>query len=138
LESYRVSLDGGRTNLNFAEAALVIQGSAAIYSKKVEYLHQLVYQALEYINHQRSSPSSTSTPCGATVGTSVRGNRDRHCSLLEDERILFGADPSFLLLDDIVDEGDNIDLVLPSVSSSIKLKDKRLSVSSFPSSISLG
>ena len=34
--------------VNFA-AALVIQGSACVYSKKVEYLHSLVYQALEYV-----------------------------------------------------------------------------------------
>ncbi|KAF3857539.1 hypothetical protein F7725_010740 [Dissostichus mawsoni] len=32
------------------EAALLIQGSASIYSKKVELLHRLVYQTLEYIN----------------------------------------------------------------------------------------
>lgn len=30
-------------------AALVIQGSACIYSKKVEYLHTLVYKALEHL-----------------------------------------------------------------------------------------
>ena len=45
--------EGG--TLNFAEAALVIQGSAAVYSKKVEYLHALVFQALNQI----SVPSTT-------------------------------------------------------------------------------
>ena len=35
-------------------AALVIQGSACVYSKKVEYLHKLVYQALEFIAEKRS------------------------------------------------------------------------------------
>lgn len=35
LESLRISMDGGATQLNFAEAALLIQGSTAIYSKKV-------------------------------------------------------------------------------------------------------
>lgn len=30
-------------------AALLVQGSAHVYSKKVEYLHQLVYQALDVI-----------------------------------------------------------------------------------------
>jgi condensin-2 complex subunit H2 len=34
-------------------AALLIQGSACIYSKKVEYLHTLVYQALEFIADRR-------------------------------------------------------------------------------------
>ena len=36
-----------------AAAALLIQGSACIYSKKVEYLHTLVYQALEFIAERR-------------------------------------------------------------------------------------
>ena len=30
-------------------AALVIQGSACVYSRKVEYLHTLVLQALAYV-----------------------------------------------------------------------------------------
>ena len=34
-------------------AALVIQASACVYSKKVEYLHTLVYQALELVAHTR-------------------------------------------------------------------------------------
>jgi len=38
--------DGGASKLNFAEAALLIQGSTAIYSRKVEQLYALVYQAL--------------------------------------------------------------------------------------------
>ena len=33
-------------------AALLIQGSAHVYSKKVEYLHQLVFQALDVIARQ--------------------------------------------------------------------------------------
>ncbi|KAF5840391.1 hypothetical protein DUNSADRAFT_16939 [Dunaliella salina] len=42
------SFDGG-PNLDFAEAALLIQSSACVYSKKVEYLHNLAYQALETV-----------------------------------------------------------------------------------------
>ena len=34
-------------------AALLIQGSACVYGKKVEYLHTLVYQALEFIAEKR-------------------------------------------------------------------------------------
>eukprot|EP00928_Gymnodinium_smaydae_P023209 TRINITY_DN1923_c0_g1_i1.p1 TRINITY_DN1923_c0_g1~~TRINITY_DN1923_c0_g1_i1.p1 ORF type:complete len:820 (+),score=197.51 TRINITY_DN1923_c0_g1_i1:113-2461(+) len=37
----------GEKRLNFAEAALLIQGSTAIYSRKVELLYQLIYQALD-------------------------------------------------------------------------------------------
>ncbi|XP_072234101.1 condensin-2 complex subunit H2 [Leuresthes tenuis] len=50
LDEMCITFDGGKTQLNFAEAALLIQGSTCIYSKKVELLHSLVYQTLEYIN----------------------------------------------------------------------------------------
>jgi condensin-2 complex subunit H2 len=35
VEQLTFSFDGGATQLNFAEAALLIQGSACIYSRKV-------------------------------------------------------------------------------------------------------
>ena len=35
IEQLAFSFDGGVTNLNFAEAALLIQGSACVYSRKV-------------------------------------------------------------------------------------------------------
>lgn len=35
MEQIKISFDGGQTLMNFAEAALLIQGSACIYSKKV-------------------------------------------------------------------------------------------------------
>ncbi|TDH67210.1 hypothetical protein CCR75_006623 [Bremia lactucae] len=38
--------------MNFAEAALLIQGTSVIYSRKVEYLHALVYQTLAHLSHQ--------------------------------------------------------------------------------------
>uniref|UniRef100_A0A8C6WZZ8 Condensin-2 complex subunit H2 n=1 Tax=Neogobius melanostomus TaxID=47308 RepID=A0A8C6WZZ8_9GOBI len=50
LDEMCITFDEGKTRLNFAEAALLIQGSACIYSKKVELLHSLVYRTLEYIN----------------------------------------------------------------------------------------
>lgn len=31
----------------------MIQGSACVYSKKVEYLHSLVYQALEFVAERK-------------------------------------------------------------------------------------
>lgn len=35
-----------------AKAALLIQGSAAIYSKKVEYLYGLIFKTLEQVSQQ--------------------------------------------------------------------------------------
>lgn len=52
LEHVQISFDGGKTSLNFAQAALVIQGSACIYSRKVEYLYSLIYQTLDSITTQ--------------------------------------------------------------------------------------
>ncbi|XP_069580259.1 condensin-2 complex subunit H2-like, partial [Brachyistius frenatus] len=53
LDEVCITFDGGKTSVNFAEAALLIQGTACIYSKKVELLHSLVYQTLEYINFNK-------------------------------------------------------------------------------------
>jgi condensin-2 complex subunit H2 len=50
-----MSMQGGQT-FNFAEAALLIQGSAVIYSKKVEYLYQLVYSTLGLIASRQFVP----------------------------------------------------------------------------------
>ncbi|XP_015243220.1 PREDICTED: condensin-2 complex subunit H2 [Cyprinodon variegatus] len=57
LDEMCITFDGGKTRLNFAEAALLIQGSTCIYSKKVELLHTLVYQTLEYINDKNKKRS---------------------------------------------------------------------------------
>ncbi|XP_025926931.1 condensin-2 complex subunit H2 isoform X1 [Apteryx rowi] len=60
LDQICISFDGGKTTMNFIEAALLIQGSACIYSKKVEYLYSLVYQALDFISNKKreKQPSS--------------------------------------------------------------------------------
>ncbi|KAK0150281.1 Condensin-2 complex subunit H2 [Merluccius polli] len=54
LDEMCITFDGGKIKLNFAEAALLIQGSACIYSKKVELLYSLVYQTMDYINHKNN------------------------------------------------------------------------------------
>lgn len=48
LENVAITFDGGRT-MNFAEAALLIQGSTCVYSRKVEYLYVLVYEVLDLL-----------------------------------------------------------------------------------------
>ena len=35
LQAVTFTMDGGQTSINFAEAALVVQGTTAVYSKKV-------------------------------------------------------------------------------------------------------
>ncbi|KAL4092620.1 hypothetical protein PRIC1_011612 [Phytophthora ramorum] len=43
----------GDSVMNFAEAALLIQGTSVIYSRKVEYLHALVFQTLAHLSKQQ-------------------------------------------------------------------------------------
>ncbi|XP_043723008.1 condensin-2 complex subunit H2-like isoform X2 [Telopea speciosissima] len=45
--------DDGQFPVNFAEAALLLQGSIQVYSRKVEYLYSLVLHALEFISQKR-------------------------------------------------------------------------------------
>ncbi|KAL0962808.1 hypothetical protein UPYG_G00345750 [Umbra pygmaea] len=65
LDEMCISFDGGKTTLNFAEAALLIQGSACIYSKKVEHLYNLVYQTLDYINDRNKKKDKKAEEAGA-------------------------------------------------------------------------
>lgn len=69
LEDYLEQLEGlsiemeqsqelGVSNLNFAQAALLIQGTACIYSRKVEYLYALVYQTLEHLAQQHTKTNT--------------------------------------------------------------------------------
>ncbi|NXM06976.1 CNDH2 protein, partial [Tyrannus savana] len=68
LDHIGISFDNGKTTMNFTEAALVIQGSASIYSKKVEYLYMLVCQALDYISNKKGVLWPVS-PSPAPVGS---------------------------------------------------------------------
>lgn len=47
----------------------VLQGSTSVYSKKVEYLHALVYQTLELITAQKRAGPKVKHCSGNTVNT---------------------------------------------------------------------
>ena len=53
IDGLSITFDAGLTTTNFSEAALLIQGSACIYSKKVEYLYTLVYQVLNLVTSKQ-------------------------------------------------------------------------------------
>ncbi|KAL9955343.1 hypothetical protein ACROYT_G036651 [Oculina patagonica] len=93
IERIKISFDGGKTTMNFAEAALVIQGSACVYSKKVEYLYTLVYQTLDLIASKKRLQQASSVD---------DQGKDKDASFRDDAA-------EFLLLDDIK-EAKNIDL----------------------------
>ncbi|NWY21771.1 CNDH2 protein, partial [Aphelocoma coerulescens] len=60
LDQISISFDNGKTTMNFLEAAMLIQGSACIYSKKVEHLYMLVHQALDSIFKKKKEKLPTS------------------------------------------------------------------------------
>lgn len=102
LEEVTISFDGGLTTMNFAEAAMVIQGSACVYSKKVEYLYTLVYQTLDLLANKKKQK-----PQGDDDGNNDEDGTDRN-----------GEDEEFLTLDDI-QEHKNIILKEESDDKSI-------------------
>ncbi|XP_074840334.1 condensin-2 complex subunit H2 [Carettochelys insculpta] len=84
LDQICISFDGGKTTMNFIEAALLIQGSACIYSKKVEYLYSLVYQALDFISNKKRDRQPTSVGedgTDADVSTEPRREEEEFLSL---------------------------------------------------------
>ncbi|XP_055251466.1 condensin-2 complex subunit H2 isoform X2 [Moschus berezovskii] len=97
LDQICISFDKGKTTMNFIEAALLIQGSACVYSKKVEYLYSLVYQALDFISGKKQATQLSSKPEDRTVGdASPRAPQE--------------AEQKFLALDDLSDSCANVDL----------------------------
>jgi condensin-2 complex subunit H2 len=108
--------------LNFAEAALLIQGSTNIYSKKVEYLHQLVLKTLETVSNRKGNRSNDDNNISGNEKN--KGNNGVSLSAMDDDRLLFGTDPSYLLLDDVVEEGHNIDI---NEASSLQKGNRRSS-----------
>ncbi|NXN37713.1 CNDH2 protein, partial [Rhinoptilus africanus] len=96
LDQICISFDDGKTTMNFIEAALVIQGSACVYSRKVEYLYSLVYQTLDFISNKKREKLPSS------MGQDGR-----------DADATFGAEEQeeFLSLDDIRDSSQaNVDM----------------------------
>uniref|UniRef100_A0A663E2Z7 Condensin-2 complex subunit H2 n=1 Tax=Aquila chrysaetos chrysaetos TaxID=223781 RepID=A0A663E2Z7_AQUCH len=95
LDQICISFDNGKTTMNFVEAALLIQGSACVYSRKVEYLYLLVYQMLDFISNKKREKQPSSVQ---------QDGKDTDAS--------FGADEEeFLSLDDIGDSSQvNVDM----------------------------
>ncbi|XP_008832989.1 condensin-2 complex subunit H2 isoform X2 [Nannospalax galili] len=97
LDQICISFDEGKTTMNFIEAALLIQGSACVYSKKVEYLYSLVYQALDFISGKRRAKQLSLVQEDGTSGAANSGVPPE-------------AEDEFLSLDDFPDSRANVDL----------------------------
>ncbi|XP_007189322.2 condensin-2 complex subunit H2 isoform X4 [Balaenoptera acutorostrata] len=97
LDQICISFDEGKTTMNFIEAALLIQGSACVYSKKVEYLYSLVYQALDFISgKKRAKQLSCEREDGPIGDAGSRAPQE--------------VEYEFLSLDDLSDSRANVDL----------------------------
>ncbi|KAH9618722.1 hypothetical protein KSS87_005474 [Heliosperma pusillum] len=85
-------------SVNFAEAALLLQGSIQVYSRKVEYLYNLVLHALEFISQSRSQDNADSTS---------------HLQEPSSSRAVHDEDDQFWVSDDIpVEEKNCLDNVI--------------------------
>ncbi len=73
-----ISLDGGVTTLNFAEAALLIQGSTCVYSRKVEYLHRLVFHVLDVLSDSQQQVNPNKKSSDSAEGEDPEGNFPRY------------------------------------------------------------
>ncbi|MEW5302159.1 MAG: hypothetical protein WDW36_004966 [Sanguina aurantia] len=84
LEHTQFAIEGAGPPVDFAEAALLIQGSACIYSKKVEHLYNLVYQALDAVRHKRKAAGNEA---GGEEGTqpTARGRSRAAAAAAADE-----------------------------------------------------
>jgi condensin-2 complex subunit H2 len=83
--------EGSTTAPNFAHAALILQNSSNVYSRKVEYLHGLVYKAL-YEFFKTTSANST------------KESRRKSADSAIEEFFDFDPHVDFLLLDNVVPE----------------------------------
>ena len=98
-----------KTKTNFAQAALLLQNSSFVYSRKVEYLHALVYSALNELVASTASAGNNETARKNKGGGGGGGDKD-----LEDFEA-FDPHLHFLLLDDVLPvdpQGDHINLKL--------------------------
>jgi hypothetical protein len=118
--------------LNFAEAALLIQGSTMIYSKKVEYLYQLVLKSLEAITNKKSTilkepmneeEASKNQPTQATKGR--KGPQKFSDSEFFNMSM---SNVEYLLLDDVIEEGKNITVEPKYDDQSFDLGRSRMSL----------
>jgi len=58
LQQVTITFDGGQTSVNFAQAALVLQGTASVYSKKVDFLWQMVLKTTELLRNKSENENS--------------------------------------------------------------------------------
>mmetsp|Transcript_21405 Transcript_21405/g.44920 ORF Transcript_21405/g.44920 Transcript_21405/m.44920 type:complete len:893 (-) Transcript_21405:98-2776(-) len=96
--------NGQSSRPNFAQAALKIQNSTGIYNRKVDFLHQVVYNTLhEFIEstalHNNSNNSKSKK--GSRGADDVKNSNGSGDSSIDEFRN-FDSEMEFLLLDDVL------------------------------------
>lgn len=91
LEGLHLTFHNGCLSLNFAQAALIIQGSTSVYCKKVEYLCSLCQQVLHIISSERRIQPQSNDVCKEKDTAFSSGTCDDFCSL-DDLKIQKGLD----------------------------------------------
>ncbi|KAL0434038.1 UNVERIFIED_CONTAM: Condensin-2 complex subunit H2 [Sesamum latifolium] len=102
LEEYLLKICSGHISsdedaifsVNFAEAALLLQGSVQVYSRKVEYLYSLVLHALDFIS-QKSQEDQAASASAEQCSSGAHSAKDEE-------------DDPFWGLDDIQVEAKNL------------------------------
>ncbi|CAD6273143.1 unnamed protein product [Miscanthus lutarioriparius] len=82
--SGEVSGEDGARSVNFAEAALLLQGSVQVYSRKVEYLYSLVLHALEFLSQKKQDQLEN--------GSAQANQNDPSTIASEEDDIFMGLD----------------------------------------------
>ncbi|RLN33346.1 condensin-2 complex subunit H2 [Panicum miliaceum] len=100
--SGEVTGEDGAHSVNFAEAALLLQGSVQVYSRKVEYLYSLVLHALEFLSQKKQDQQENGSAHGNENDPSTISN--------EEDDVFMGLDDvpveARISLDDNVDRDD--------------------------------
>ena len=73
LQNVNVTFDGGETSVNFAKAAMVLQGGASVYSKKVDFLWQNVLQTMDLLRNKKEGDGGQEEEGGG--GGATKGRR---------------------------------------------------------------
>ncbi|XP_069902629.1 condensin-2 complex subunit H2 isoform X7 [Globicephala melas] len=109
LDQICISFDEGKTTMNFIEAALLIQGSACVYSKKVEYLYSLVYQALDFISGKKHPPELSMPPQFLSLDdlSDSRANVDLRSDQASSETLIVPLLPMALVAPDEMEKYNN-------------------------------
>lgn len=80
---------------------------------QVEYLHQLVLKSLEFLTQKKNGAKKSQDKDDSAEGIS---SNNQNKNQFDEDLLTFGNDEaSFLLLDHLIEEGNNIDL--PTVVS---------------------